>query len=51
MVQLPVTFVSRAGHYLLRVARHESTKRGLAAAGAGFIMSLIIEAWPVSRAG
>lgn len=51
MVQLPVTFVSRAGHYLLRVARHESTKRGLAAAGAGVIMSLIIEAWPASRAG
>jgi len=51
MVQIPVTFVLRASQYLLRVARHESTKRGLAAAGAGFIMSMIIEAWPASRAG
>jgi hypothetical protein len=51
MVQPPITFISRAGQYILRVARNESTKRGLAAAGAGVIMSLIMEAWPASRAG
>lgn len=51
MIQPPITFVTRAGQYILRVARNESTKRGLAAAGAGVIMSLIIEAWPASRVG
>lgn len=51
MIQPSITFISRAGQYMLRVARNESTKRGLAAAGAGVIMSLIIEAWPASRAG
>ena len=50
-MQPPIAFISRAGQYILRVARNESTKRGLAAAGAGVIMSLIIEAWPASRAG
>lgn len=51
MVQSTTTLISRAGGYLLRVVRNESTKRGLAAAGAGVIMSLIIEAWPASRVG
>jgi hypothetical protein len=51
MIEPAIPFISRAGQYILRVARHESTKRGLAAAGAGVIMSLIIEAWPASRAG
>ncbi len=51
MVQPTVTFFNTAGQYLLRMARNESTKRGLAAAGAGLIMSLLIEAWPASRAG
>ena len=50
-MQLPIRFISRAGQYFLRVVRNDSTKRGLAAAGAGVIMSLIIEAWPASRAG
>lgn len=51
MIHPPITFISRTGQYLLRVVRNDSTKRGLAAAGAGVIMSLIIEAWPASRAG
>lgn len=50
-MQPSLQFLARASQYLVRVARNESTKRGLAAAGAGVIMSLIIEAWPASRAG
>jgi hypothetical protein len=51
MIQPAIPFLARAGQYLVRVVRNDSTKRGLAAAGAGVIMSLIIEAWPASRAG
>lgn len=43
----PTTFFTRTKSYLSRVAANDSTKRGVAAAGAGFLMSLILEAaWP-----
>jgi hypothetical protein len=45
------TFFNSAARYFARVVTHESTKRGIAAAGAGVIMSMIIEAaWPSTRA-
>lgn len=46
-----ITFLSRTKTYLGRVIRAESTKKGVAAAGAGFLMSLILEAaWPTRPA-
>lgn len=32
-------------HFTLRVVKNEATRRGIAAAGAGFIMSMILEAF------
>lgn len=46
-----VTGLMRMKEFLSRVARNDSTKRGVAAAGAGFLMSLILEAaWPTRPA-
>lgn len=43
------TFFGRTKSYFSRVVSNESTKRGVAAAGAGFLMSLILEAaWPTA---
>jgi hypothetical protein len=39
-----MSFSDRTKSYIGRVARNDSTKHGLAAAGAGVILSLIIEA-------
>ena len=42
-----MTLLQRGRLYLSRVVHNDATKRGVAAAGAGFIMSLIVEAvWP-----
>lgn len=46
----PATFFGRTKFYFSRVLSNDSTKRGIAAAGAGFLMSLILEAaWPTPR--
>lgn len=46
----PATILDRTKHYFSRVLANDSTKRGVAAAGAGFLMSLILEAaWPTQR--
>lgn len=46
----PLTFFGRTRFYFSRVLANDSTKRGVAAAGAGFLMSLILEAaWPTQR--
>lgn len=46
----PATFLTRTKIYFSRVLANDSTKRGVAAAGAGFLMSLILEAaWPTPR--
>ncbi len=48
---LAVTTFGRTKQFLARVITNDSTKRGVAAAGAGFLMSLILEAaWPTPRA-
>ena len=39
-----MSFVERTKSYLLRVAKNDSTKHGIAAAGAGLVISLIAEA-------
>jgi hypothetical protein len=39
-----MSFTERTVNYFGRVIRNDSTKHGLAAAGAGVILSLIIEA-------
>jgi hypothetical protein len=45
-----MTFVDRTKGYLARVCVNDATKHGIAAAGAGFILSLIVEAvWPSQR--
>lgn len=45
-----MSFVERSKSYFSRVIKSESTKHGVAAAGAGLILSLIVEAvWPSSR--
>jgi hypothetical protein len=45
-----MSLLQRTTHYLSRVARNEATKRGIAAAGAGIILSLISEAvWPTQH--
>lgn len=42
-----MSFLERTKVYFSRVIRNEATKRGIAAAGAGFVMSIILEAaWP-----
>jgi hypothetical protein len=42
-----MSFFDRTKVYFSRVVRNEANKRGIAAAGAGFVMALIIEAaWP-----
>ena len=42
-----MSFLERSKIYFSRVVHNDATKRGIAAAGAGFIMSLIVEAvWP-----
>ena len=42
-----LTVLDRTKFYFSRVLTNDSTKRGVAAAGAGFLMSLILEAaWP-----
>ncbi len=42
-------FPKRAAQYLGRVIAHESTKKGAAAAGAGFLLAVVCEAlWPSS---
>ncbi|MGE0322118.1 MAG: hypothetical protein AB7K71_02685 [Polyangiaceae bacterium] len=39
----------RAALYALRVFKHESTKKGVAAAGAGVLLAAVCEAlWPSS---
>lgn len=37
--------------FTLRVVKNEATRRGLAAAGAGFIMSMILEAFSSGQDG
>jgi hypothetical protein len=49
MESTTVTFIERTRSYFSRVVSNESTKWGVAAAGAGFLMSLILEAaWPTA---
>lgn len=41
------SFLDRTKGYLTRVIRADATKRGVAGAGAGLIMAMVIEAlWP-----
>jgi hypothetical protein len=48
--EFPMSILARSKSYLARVLQNEATKRGAAAAGAGIIMSLILEAvWPTQR--
>ena len=42
-------FFQGAKSYITRVAQNESTKRGLAAAVAGVLVSAVIEAWSTPR--
>lgn len=37
--------------FTLRVVKNEATRRGIAAAGAGFIMSMILEAFASGQDG
>jgi hypothetical protein len=47
-----MSLFDRTKFYFGRVVRNDATRRGLAAAGAGLVMSLIIEAaWPTARLG
>ena len=39
-----MSFFERTKGYLLRVAKNDSTRHGIAAAGAGLVISLITEA-------
>jgi hypothetical protein len=39
-----ISLLSRSKQYLARVVRNDSTRKGLAAAGAGVIISCILEA-------
>jgi hypothetical protein len=42
-----MSFLERSKLYLSRVVHNDATRRGIAAAGAGFIMAAIVEAvWP-----
>lgn len=46
-----MSFLERTKTYFTRVVQNDATKRGIAAAGAGLIMSLIVEAvWPTPHA-
>lgn len=46
-----MSFLATTKSYLSRVVRSDSTKHGVAAAGAGLILSMIVEAvWPSPRA-
>lgn len=47
-MKLPNSLALQTGRaYLARVIRNESTKRGVAAAAAGVLMSMVLEAaWP-----
>ncbi len=45
-----MSFFERTRSYFSRVVKNDATKHGVAAAGAGLILSLIVEAvWPSLR--
>jgi hypothetical protein len=42
-----MSFLNRSKSYITRVIKNDATRHGVAAAGAGVVLSLIVEAlWP-----